>query len=114
MLPGGLHLSDAEASRTALERALERAVRSAGLTHEAARSVAADACRLDAAGGDMGVKELLAEMNDRDRDRVRSITAALRRLQSGRYGICEACGRPIEQPRLEIIPETTCCSQCAE
>lgn len=107
-------MSDVELTRAALERALERAVRSAGLTHEAARSVAADACRLDAAGGDMGVKELLARMNDRDRDRVRSLTAALRRLQSGSYGTCDACDRPIAASRLEIIPETTRCSQCAE
>lgn len=107
-------MTNIEARRAALERALERAARSAGLTASAARSVAADACRLDETGGDMGVKELLAELNDRDRDRVRSLTAALRRLEAGNYGKCEACGGTIAAERLEVMPETTRCRECTE
>ncbi len=34
---------------------------------------------------------------------------ALRRLDEGTYGICEACGRPIDEERLEALPATRVC-----
>ncbi len=34
---------------------------------------------------------------------------ALRRLDEGTYGTCEACGRPIDEERLEALPATRLC-----
>ncbi len=34
---------------------------------------------------------------------------ALRRLDEGTYGICEACGRPIDEERLEAVPAARFC-----
>ena len=34
---------------------------------------------------------------------------ALRRLDEGTYGTCEACGRPIDDERLEALPATRLC-----
>jgi RNA polymerase-binding transcription factor DksA len=34
---------------------------------------------------------------------------AIRRLDDGTYGTCEACGRPIDQERLEAMPATRLC-----
>ena len=34
---------------------------------------------------------------------------ALRRLDEGSYGRCEACGRPIDEARLEVMPATRFC-----
>ncbi len=34
---------------------------------------------------------------------------ALRRLDEGTYGICEACGRPIDEDRLEAVPAARFC-----
>jgi RNA polymerase-binding transcription factor DksA len=34
---------------------------------------------------------------------------ALRRLDEGTYGTCEACGRPIDEERLEAIPAARLC-----
>ena len=34
---------------------------------------------------------------------------ALRRLDEGSYGTCEACGRPIDEERLEALPATRLC-----
>ena len=34
---------------------------------------------------------------------------ALRRLDDGTYGTCEACGRPIQDERLEALPATRFC-----
>jgi RNA polymerase-binding protein DksA len=40
------------------------------------------------------------------------IEQALQRLDEGRYGVCEACGRPIEGRRLEVLPYARFCLQC--
>ncbi len=34
---------------------------------------------------------------------------ALRRLDEGTYGTCEACGRPIDDDRLQALPATRLC-----
>ncbi len=34
---------------------------------------------------------------------------ALRRLDEGTYGTCQACGRPIDDERLEALPATRLC-----
>ncbi len=46
-------------------------------------------------------------------DQVRSdlddVEAALRRLEEGGYGQCEACGRPIGEGRLAALPAARHC-----
>lgn len=42
------------------------------------------------------------------------VEAALERLEAGRYGICEACGRPIGAERLDALPATRFCVEDAE
>ncbi len=44
--------------------------------------------------------------------RVAAIDAALGRLRAGTYGTCEACGNPIPEARLEVVPEATLCVGC--
>jgi DnaK suppressor protein len=46
--------------------------------------------------------------------KLRQIEAALQRLRSGTYGICEECGRRISDKRLHAIPWTEVCVTCAE
>jgi DnaK suppressor protein len=47
-------------------------------------------------------------------DRINRLTAALERVIEGTYGQCELCGREIERPRLEALPEAVRCLQCQE
>jgi DnaK suppressor protein len=44
--------------------------------------------------------------------RVVEIDAALARVEAGNYGLCEACGKPIPEARLEVLPEATLCVSC--
>ena len=37
------------------------------------------------------------------------IDTALRRIDDGTYGMCVACGRPIDAERLEAVPWATLC-----
>ena len=43
---------------------------------------------------------------------VAEIDAALSRVDTGSYGICDACGNPIPDARLEALPEATLCVAC--
>ena len=43
---------------------------------------------------------------------LRSIDAALQRIEDGTFGICETCGQPISEERLEAIPYATQCIDC--
>jgi RNA polymerase-binding transcription factor len=40
------------------------------------------------------------------------IVAALERLETGSYGICERCDDPIPLERLEVLPMTRLCTPC--
>jgi phage/conjugal plasmid C-4 type zinc finger TraR family protein len=44
--------------------------------------------------------------------RIAEIDAALSRVEAGTYGICESCGNPIPEARLEAVPEATLCVAC--
>lgn len=46
-------------------------------------------------------------------DIVARIDAALARIGEGTYGVCERCGRPIGEGRLEALPYATLCIECA-
>lgn len=45
---------------------------------------------------------------------LREVRAALARLDQGLYGTCESCGEEIAPARLEVLPETVLCVQCAD
>ncbi len=42
------------------------------------------------------------------------VEEALRRMRRGTYGICDGCGRPIDENRLRAIPYTRLCIKCKE
>jgi DnaK suppressor protein len=37
---------------------------------------------------------------------------ALQKYEEGTYGLCDSCGQPIEQARLEAIPQASLCLSC--
>jgi RNA polymerase-binding protein DksA len=57
---------------------------------------------------------LLARLDDRTLHEVREIDAALQRILTATYGVCEACGETIAFGRLNALPATRCCRDCAE
>jgi len=52
-------------------------------------------------------------LGDSDVRELARITSAIRRIDAGTYGICEVCDRKIEGPRLDAVPTTTTCIDCA-
>jgi RNA polymerase-binding transcription factor DksA len=57
--------------------------------------------------------EVLEAMGQHDQDELRRIDAALERYAAGDYGVCVKCGDDIAPERLEAVPETPFCANCA-
>lgn len=51
-------------------------------------------------------------IRDRERKLINKIKEALERIEVGSYGVCEACGERISEPRLKARPVTTLCIEC--
>ena len=58
--------------------------------------------------------EALAEIGDVTRQEIHDIKLALSRIDSGSYGKCSDCGKPIAKERLDAIPYTSTCIHCAK
>lgn len=58
--------------------------------------------------------EVIDSLDERTREQMISIKQALRRLDSGEWSTCSDCGSDIQVARLEALPTTTLCVNCAE
>lgn len=57
------------------------------------------------------VVDALGEAGHRE---LAAVNNALKRIESGEYGTCTECGKPIPDARLEILPFSDRCVSCAE
>jgi RNA polymerase-binding transcription factor len=46
------------------------------------------------------------------RDTLNEIDTALSKFDNGTYGVCEVCGGPISEARLEAMPAARTCIEC--
>ena len=49
-------------------------------------------------------QEIALRLGERESRMVAEIDEALRRIDEGTYGVCERCGNPIPEARLEALP----------
>lgn len=54
-------------------------------------------------------REIDYSLQANEQRRLADIDAALSRIEGGTYGRCEACGREIEEERLDAVPWTRLC-----
>lgn len=59
-------------------------------------------------------KEFWYALSDSDRQVMRLIDEALRRIGNGEYGECTHCEKPIQKKRLEAVPWARHCVECQE
>lgn len=59
-------------------------------------------------------REYLFERSSQQRQLLRKVEAALRRIESGTFGECVACGDEINRKRLAAMPWTEFCLHCQE
>lgn len=63
-------------------------------------------------GSSESLQEMALALAEMDRRTLRAIEEALWRLESGRYGICGACGERIPLVRLLALPFASFCRDC--
>jgi RNA polymerase-binding protein DksA len=55
------------------------------------------------------MRELDSGLEENADHLLAAVDAALARIADGTYGICEVCGKPIDEERLEAVPYATLC-----
>jgi DnaK suppressor protein len=60
------------------------------------------------------LQDMTREALERERQLLREVEAALARMETGEYGICESCGEEISPRRLQALPWARYCLRCAE
>jgi DnaK suppressor protein len=58
-------------------------------------------------------RQHVAALLDRARAHIEAIDQALRKVDAGRYDLCDTCGRPISAERLAARPAALTCVRCA-
>lgn len=59
-------------------------------------------------------KEFLFHQSDSERTHLHLVEEALRRVKFRQFGLCQACGEPIDSKRLDAVPWTRYCRNCQE
>jgi RNA polymerase-binding protein DksA len=57
-------------------------------------------------------REIDYTLEENEERLLKAIDAALERIDSGTFGTCRTCGKPIGEERLEALPYTTQCIDC--
>ncbi len=57
-------------------------------------------------------KERARWLANDQKQRLAQIDQALARIENGKYGICDSCGNPIGDERMEAMPHATLCINC--
>jgi RNA polymerase-binding transcription factor DksA len=58
--------------------------------------------------------QLIDKLDERGKEEIGEIELALTKMSSGRYSICELCGKSIPIKRLKVLPATRLCRNCAQ
>ncbi len=58
--------------------------------------------------------EVIDQLENDTREELMQVQHAIKRIESGNYGICAKCGGEISAARLRAIPYSTLCINCAD
>src|SRR5437588_11313733 len=83
------------------------------LTDESENESISELSSIDQHQADVGSETFEREMDISILEQVEAelddVEHALRRLDEGTYGVCEACGKPIPEARLQAVPAARFC-----
>ena len=65
-------------------------------------------------GSEVYMNDMQNSLTNHQEYQLEKVNDALSRIEDNSFGRCEKCHREIEAERLEILPETTLCSNCAK
>jgi RNA polymerase-binding protein DksA len=58
-------------------------------------------------------QEFTLGLIENEQGTLEQINGALGRIENGKFGLCDECGEPIAKPRLQALPYTPHCIECA-
>jgi DnaK suppressor protein len=58
--------------------------------------------------------DVLEEISKETQNSIQHLKAALMRMDDGTYGRCAQCGEDIAKERLDALPESSFCVNCAD
>lgn len=59
-------------------------------------------------------KEFLLSLSNGERNLLKLIDDALRRLKTEEFGVCQMCGKAIGKKRLNVVPWAPYCIECQQ
>jgi RNA polymerase-binding protein DksA len=59
-------------------------------------------------------REVTSQILSTRREALFEIDLALKKINQGKYGFCENCGKPISKRRLKFLPQARKCIKCSE
>ena len=63
---------------------------------------------------DVYERDFLLQLASSERELLLRIDEALKRIEDGEFGVCEACGKKIAKVRLKAVPSASHCHDCQE
>ncbi len=58
-------------------------------------------------------REITSQILSTRREALFEIDLALEKINQGKYGVCERCGKPINKRRLKFLPQARLCIRCS-
>lgn len=58
-------------------------------------------------------REITSQILSSRREALFEIDLALKKINQGKYGLCEKCGKPIGKRRLKFLPQARYCIKCS-
>ena len=102
-----------EADRVRLERIRDGVSEDQGLGVESQQASLSELSSFDQHSADIATETFEREKDESILEQVQGelndIDQARARIEDGTYGICEACGKPIGDARLEAVPTARFC-----
>jgi RNA polymerase-binding protein DksA len=85
--------------------------------HQSGGEAAGNLSRLPMHMADLGTEtfdqDFTLGLIENEQETLGQINEALGRIDRGTYGTCEECGEAIARPRLQALPYTSSCIECA-
>lgn len=65
-------------------------------------------------GTEVYMQDMQNSLTNHEEGKLNNIEDALYKIENGTYGICDICHQQIDKDRLDTLPETNLCSNCAK
>ncbi len=79
-----------------------------------AKKITAEDTDMEEKADEMEEYDNLLSLEHSLESKLKDVNAALEKIANHEYGVCEKCGKAIEEKRLLVCPEARLCMKCNE